>query len=304
MKPVPVKIPAVYRIAHFSDFHIDDDDDRRIAIKMIKDAVGRGINHILITGDLLARANMGLAKCFWQSLTRLGWAGTERCSFVPGNHDVYAVSDKFCEDPTRGVIESWRAPFQPASRARAMLAQVTRSSRRGACVTSLCQQSVFASGKVLADGAVVLAMADTTRKRKVNFLRWQEGELPDNARQRIRRFFGKNKQAPHRILAIHHSPLDEDIEGGLNQLFADPKPREMLKWIEESGATLVCCGHIHQVSGIRKARMKSGCIILRAGVAGGMHDDKRAYHLIELHQNGKASIRRIDFRPLMQGSHK
>lgn len=286
----------MFRVAHFSDFHIDDDNGSRIAIKMIKDAVARGADHIFITGDLLARANMALANKFWRDMSRKGWARGNLCTYVPGNHDIYAGSDKFLDTPGRALLDSLPVFVHRFWRSRARLAKMTESTRRGECVKYHNKSDVFGIGKILAGGTVALASADTTRKGKPPLWRWQEGELSVEVRSGIRRFFGKHKDAPHRILAMHHSPFDEEIRGPFNQLFAEPSPATILTWIKsESMATLVCCGHIHQVTGIRKERLGRRCHVLRAGTAGGMHGDKRVYFMLELRSNGAFTSRRIVF---------
>ena len=171
---------------------------------------------------------------------------------------------------------------------------MTESTRRGECVEYQSRTDVYSVGKILAGGKVLLASADTTRKGNLPLWRWQEGELSAGVRSGIRRFFDRNRDAPHRILGMHHSPFDEEILGPFNQLFAVPKPATILKWIKnESQATVVCCGHIHEVAGIRKERLGRRCHVLRAGTAGGMHGDKRVYFMLELQPNGAFSSRRI-----------
>jgi len=287
------KLRHSYIVAHFSDFHIDSSYEVDTALEMVGNAVGRGADHIMITGDLLARANMRYAESFWKGLRKMRWSGAERCTFVPGNHDVFAVADGFVESRPRALLKSLPALVKWPSFNREKLGRLTKSCRKGSFASALCSDDTFAVGKVLAGGRVVIAGVDTTFRGSAKVWNLQTGRLPQSTRDGIAGFFGRHARATHRLLAMHHSPFEEDIHGGLEQQFVDPPPHEVMNWLASSGATCVCCGHIHQIHSIKKTKLSNGCFILRAGTAGGMHGDKRAYHLIDLRPDGKAIARRI-----------
>jgi len=287
---------TTYRIAHFSDFHIGNEDELQSAMRLVQDAISQGADHLIITGDLLERADMPIAAVFWDFLKEHGWATAERCTFAPGNHDVFAISDIFPTSPAE-LVELFKRSAgvftQSPSRARARLAKITASSRHGSGAEQLCPDSAFAVGKVLSGGSVVVAAVDTTRKGRIEPWLWQEGELSTQERNAVTRFFAQHKAAKHRILAMHHSPLTEDIAGPFNQLFAEPKPEVIQEWLKSCGATHVLCGHIHQVHSIENSRLSSTCRILRAGTAGGWGDDQCVYHLLDLQADGKTKTTRI-----------
>ena len=166
----------------------------------------------------------------------------------------------------------------------------------------LVQGEEYPVGKVLGSDVVIAAL-DTTRHGRYNPQRWGEGELPEFHMRAVERFFELYRHARHRVIAMHHTPWRERILGErwLPQNFAHPEPEAVMRWLEESGATLGLCGHIHCIRDIEKRRLGKDALVLRAGTAGGMHeegepDDRvRAYHIIDLPVKGRRNIRCVTF---------
>ena len=294
VKPKTLKSQP-YRLAHFSDFHIGDEQGLKMALEMVRDAVSQKIDHILITGDLLDCAELHLAKRFWAVIKRMGWATSDKCTFVPGNHDIFPFSANFGLGQDRSALLKTAiqmCKLRPSTRTRDQLARLTMHARQGA--VSLCRTSDFAVGKVLGSGSVVIASADSSSTSPWPWL-WQTGELSEDVRKGISRFFKQHSGAKHHLLAFHHSPRETDpaeVQGPFNQLFDDPKPADVRAWIRKSGASFVFCGHIHQADDIDLWPCCPNCQVFRAGASGGWLDGNRVYHLVAFYPDGKVAIRR------------
>ena len=281
-----------YRIAHLSDFHLvgqDEDFDRCLALA--DDARDQGAEHLVVSGDLVESGEMAVLRAFVAGLKRRGWAGSNRLTIVPGNHDIFPF--------TKRKIPTLRRPTSIFDD----FVAITRGSRTGKGFRSLIRGSAYPFGKVLNEH-VVLAGVDTTRNGQFNPLQWASGEFPGEQMGAVEEFFARWGHVPHRVLVMHHHPWAEVFEGGgmIEQNFVDPPPEEVFEWIEDfSQATLVLCGHVHRKDGIEIRRFGRRGKILRAGTAGGVDDEengqkRRVYHLLDLARNGSVRIRAQEFR--------
>ena len=82
------------RIAHFSDFHLKDTGKQYLrALALMDHAIEQdGVDHLVITGDIVEGSRMDVYEAFMESLTAWGWASARRLTVVPGNHDVFHKS--------------------------------------------------------------------------------------------------------------------------------------------------------------------------------------------------------------------
>ena len=275
-----------FRLAHFSDFHLTEiNEDFHRSLALVDDAIEQGADHLVITGDLVESGQMEVVKAFLVALKQRRWAGAKRLTLIPGNHDIFPFSKR--------VISPIRRPTAIFDEFVAL----TRGSRTGAGVTKLVRDEPYPFGKVLHKGVVLVGM-DTTRNGKFNPLRWSEGELPEHHRDAAAEFFAEHTKAKHRIVAMHHHPWKEFFHGGkwIEQNFTTPRPEEVEAWLRKCGATLVLCGHVHQVAGIEARQFGRKCRVLRSGTAGGVDDEDadgnklRIYHLVDFGTNGKVQI--------------
>lgn len=277
-----------YTLAHLSDFHfadLDEDFDRGCAL--VDDAIEQGADHLVVTGDIADAAQIEVVRGFIKHLKGRQWAGPDRLTVIPGNHDIFPVS--------RHSFPSFRRPsclFKD-------FAQATHSCRTGA--ERLVADGPYPFGKVLGSDVVLVGM-DTTRNGQFNPLNWAEGELEAHHREAVTEFFMRHAKAKHRIVAMHHHPWEEEVECGdwIEQNFTTPPPEEVEAWLRKCGATLVLCGHIHQQDGIEQRRLGRRCRVLRSGTAGGVDDEedgdkRRIYHLVELSTSGTAKFIRREF---------
>ena len=279
-----------YTLAHLSDFHfafLDDDFARGCAL--VDDAIAHGADHLVVTGDIADAAQMEVVRGFIRHLKGRAWAGPERLTVIPGNHDIFPISLR-----SRPSLRRPNLLFQKFN-------QATSGCRKGAA--SLVAGETYPFGKVLSPDVVIVGM-DTTRNEQFNPLKWAEGELQENHRAAVTDFFARHSQARHRIVAMHHHPWVENLEDSdwVEQNFTTPPPEEVEAWLRTCGATLVLCGHVHQAESIEIRKLGRRCRVLRSGTAGGVDDEAadgdklRVYHLVVLGANGRKKIVRRDFR--------
>ncbi len=278
----------ILRLAHFSDFHLKDfGPDFERSLFLIDDAISRGVDHLMLTGDLVDAAEMDVVAAFISELDGMGWGTSDKLTIIPGNHDIFPVAFK-------SLLSARFRHRRPSSLGEEFI-DLTRRSRTGKGCRKLLRGETYPFGKVLDDRVVVVGL-DTTRKGQYNPRRWAEGELPESDMRAADRFLSAHADATHRLIVMHHHPWKEELIGGdwIDQNFTTPPPEEVFDWIEESGANLVLCGHVHSLDAVERRRFKGG-LIFRAGTAGGDHDvcdgdRRRGYHLIDLHENGRVAI--------------
>lgn len=279
---------STYRIAHFSDFHLRDTGiELNRATRLFRDAISQGIDHIVLTGDIVDAAQVEVIGKLWGRLRRLGWSSGAKMTFAPGNHDIFPVTKRW--------------PFVNISRPTGNFRQVcniTGSCRRGKNVEEL--GNPFPVGKVLSE-SVVIAALDTTRNGQYMPTRWSEGELSAEHRDAMREFLDQHKDKAHRIVAMHHTPFDifQSEDNRFNMNFMVPPPKAVREWLLACGATLVLCGHVHCETTRKKIGRK--CWVLQAGTAGGVDEEappekaSRSYHIIECSPHGRVSFMKRQF---------
>lgn len=280
-----------YRIAHFSDFHLANLNlDFERSLMLVDDAADQEADHLMLTGDLVESGQMPIVAAFVEALKHRGWAGSDKLTIIPGNHDIFPFSKR--------ALPTLRRPTAIFEE----FVTLTRRSRKGRNVTKLVRGEPFPFGKILTKDVVLVGL-DTTRTGQYNPFRWAEGELPEHHREAASEFLAANSKAKHRIVAMHHHPWFENLEGNnwIEQNFTTPPPDEIEAWLRKSAATLVLCGHVHAEDGVEKRRLGKKCVAFRAGTAGGVDDayedgdKKRIYHLIDLESNGKVRVTPREF---------
>ncbi|HPY30163.1 MAG TPA: metallophosphoesterase [Verrucomicrobiota bacterium] len=277
-----------YHIAHFSDFHLCAvDDDFHCSLAMIDDAVERGVDHIVITGDIVDCAQMDVYTAFFQALRKRKLTEATRLTIIPGNHDIFPLSTRPIPIPP-----FWRRPTANFEK----LLKVIRPTFSSKTATQLVAGEPFPVAKRLGKDVLLVAL-DTTRNEQYLPIRWAEGELPSHHRSAVRRHLARNSHVRHKIIVMHHSPWREEFEGDwlIEQNFTTPPPEEVRAWIKSCQADLLLCGHVHTKDSIKRTRIGS-CRALRAGTSGGIDDDgRRIYHTISLSSTGQQRFRAYEF---------
>lgn len=269
-----------------------------LALKMVEDAIDKGVDHIAISGDLVETAETDVVEAFWYRLKALEWTGSDRLTIVPGNHDVFPFSAKKIGMPGRPTTR-WKR-----------FCTIVRASRSGKAAQVLVGGQYYPVGKVLATGVVLVAMDSTRTAYAHQLKRWtldsSGGEFPDHAADAAKTFFDNHRMAAHRVVIMHHYPWEEGVYFGRFSTFpadfVEPRPPVVAAMLREMGCTLVLCGHIHQESGIEKRKLGT-VTAFRAGTAGGIDEEqddngcrKRIYHVVELNSDGSVRFKKHTFR--------
>lgn len=123
---------------------------------------------------------------------------------------------------------------------------------------------------------------------------WCSGELVEEHIDAVGEFFDAHLDKKHRIVVMHHCVWEEESENArFPMIMADPDPVTATDWVNWAGASLVLCGHYHGLAGVQEAVLGDGSTLgLCAGTAGGVDEDDgmRAYHVVDLLENGKVEI--------------
>ena len=288
----------MYRIAFFSDFHLRKvDEDFHRALALIRDAVNPDgdvcADHVVITGDIVDCAQIDVLEMFAENLAEMNLISSGEITVVPGNHDNFPWSKE--------------KPFLKPSRPTGNWEQFCRlfgRTLRGRESKRLIRGEVYPVGKKLTSNAVLTAL-DSTRNNTYDPFKWASGELPQDHVDAIKRFFSDNRSAKHRIVVMHHCPW-ADLYDSESPLFpmgmAIPDSRDAVRWLKAAGTTLILCGHYHTLDGVKRKQLAQGMLGFRAGTAGGADEEEiRAYHVINLQDNGRViiTVRRFDPSELM-----
>ena len=84
-----------YRLAHLSDLHLRGPSDKlrqRRVLRLVKNVIDSGVDHILLGGDLVDDGNIEDAAPLIGLLKKAGYFCSKRLSVVPGNHDIWPFS--------------------------------------------------------------------------------------------------------------------------------------------------------------------------------------------------------------------
>ena len=82
----------MYRLAHITDVHIkynSPEPNLGVFRALLNDAVSRGCDHILLTGDLSDYCDNRDFAIIRNLLTEFKLLDPDRLSVVPGNHDIF-----------------------------------------------------------------------------------------------------------------------------------------------------------------------------------------------------------------------
>jgi hypothetical protein len=284
---------SVYRVAFLADFHLRDtgrDFDRAIAL--VADAIGPEVaaDHVILGGDLVDAAQLGVVEELRDALRRLRVASSARLTVVPGNHDIFPVSKRW----------PYYRPSRPTANWRAFCDLFARA-RRGPGSRQLLRGEPYPVGKVLSRN-VVLAALDSTRNHQLDPRAWAAGELPEEHVDAVEACFAAHASARHRIVVMHHCPwlpLTVGEHAAFPMGMAAPGHKTAVKWLRRAGATLVLCGHLHTRAGIERRALGGGLVGFRAGAAGAADDPTglRVYHVIDLPARGHIRIAARELTP-------
>ncbi len=96
-----------------------------------------------------------------------------------------------------------------------------------------------------------------------------------------------DEEIDHKILVMHHFPDKINFKHGwIPKNFWKPKPEKVAAWIEETGASLVLCGHVHETDEYGY----EGYHVLVSGACCAVHQanpNLRAFHVVDLKASGQ-----------------
>ncbi len=96
-----------YLIAHISDLHLSSEFRRqniRRVKRLLEFIARRGVDHLVITGDLAANAQPMEFEMVRSLLSSYGFLDPERTTVIPGNHDIFGgvhTAEDVLEFPSR-----------------------------------------------------------------------------------------------------------------------------------------------------------------------------------------------------------
>jgi predicted phosphodiesterase len=276
------------KLAHFSDIHYGHSASDAVWLdKMIEHAVTSGVDHIVISGDLLDHANLKDLKKIIPIFKKHGVFDSKRLTLVPGNHDILGVS----KHRKRAIIKE---------------SILSRKLRRDRFVSEFegltvsCQKGPHKSAafmKTVKD--VALIGIDTTCLRY-----WTRGvvgksQLKDVAH--LIRAARKSKKFP--IVVGHHRPIAVDLEDtpAIYQLHAKVMREDMnlidgeklLATIKSAGCDLYLCGHWHVMPMYEHYAKEDGVRVWTQGRSGAVdqkRNPRRSYDLVTIYR-GRVSRR-------------
>lgn len=268
----------MYRIAHFSDFHLVSPSvwDYQRTMMLIADAIDEeNVDHIVITGDIVESQNTGTIEAFVGKLRAWGWSSSSKLSIVPGNHDIFPYN--FVKSRKPWTLMRPQTAFKK-------YCGITRCCRVGKNSSQLFRGDAFPYGKELTS-KVVLAGMDTTANDKRNPFYCARGEMSEEDRDAVSSFFHSHPRAVHRVVLMHHYP--DKVRPNL--AFINPKYRAVQTWLSEMGASLVLCGHIHEGLGDKERDFRIGPSRTRV-LCNGDSGYNWQYALINLHDSGRVTV--------------
>ena len=285
----------MYSIGHFSDFHLVDTGEEFFrALALVDHAIEHNeVDHLVITGDIVHSSRMDVYEAFISTLAGWGWASSDKLTVVPGNHDIFS---------NKARLMTGAGPQRRFER----LCDSTKRTRRGRDTRLLVANAEpppgmhpFPFSKVLSAAVVLVGMDTSVSDAGFVSQRQAQGELDEVDMGVAAEFLAEHARACHRIIAMHHCPIWADYESGdwIEMNFVDPEPEEVQRWIGETGANLVLCGHTHEIGDYVIGR---GCQVLVSGASGGRNQpdpETRSYHLVRLPRAGRAR-----YKPCVMGT--
>jgi 3',5'-cyclic AMP phosphodiesterase CpdA len=282
------------KIAHFGDLHFAAADLKSSASGpgslhsftwALCDAFARGVDHIVISGDLLEGGYPAGYRKVRHQLERAGVFDPRRLSIVPGNHDLFYYPAVLCGKPRRTFLHHMGVTLRQAGQS-SLLRLSTRSKRHKAfwetfdeLVPAACRvfdQAQLPFIKPLG-GDVVLVGMDTTAPRVSKLPgRCQLQSVAGHTRVEDWLAVASALQAhwpnQRRVVLMHHYPFRTRPTG-----FRKRDYLRLWQCLRRIRAEAVLCGHLHASNGtsVRRGRVAIFC----QGTSGGVHRTTPTYSL-------------------------
>jgi len=258
------------KLAHLSDLHLGGSHPRKRARRvkaLIDRAIGEGIDHLLLGGDLVDSADLDDLDPLVEHLRKRRFFSASRLSVVPGNHDCWPFSfDDLGSQILKEAVDSAGALVSssdwPAQERYEQFGEIFSGTFKG--TAQYYDEDPYPCVKVVGDLAIV--MLDTTSDTPK---RCVQGNFDNDEGE-----FVLGELEAHdgpRVLHMHHVPwqvgpfdasahIDElslylrvaaqayEKAGGDLDALGDPDFRDLRavrRFIRKAQFDAVLCGHVH-----------------------------------------------------------
>ncbi len=251
----------MFRLCHLSDPHLraEAPETRACLDGLLADALARGADHVVLTGDLVERPGRAHLEALKSVLVARGLWSSRRVTVLPGNHDVAGhPSDPSTPASRRRALTRFLDFFAPVN---GPLAPGRPVRKRFGPVELV--GLVTASPHHRVEGLVTPADLEAIARRP-------------------------RREICHRILAIHHHPWP--APAGYVPRYGRILPeglREGQALIEAAAAggfTLLLHGHIHAAGGPFDRRLRGIAVRCQGTAKGRRGPDGRLWHGYDLHR--------------------
>jgi len=241
-----------YSIVHLSDPHFGGEADLA-RIGALEDMMpDLAPDLVVVSGDLTVRARHGEFQAAREWLREL-----ERSApvfVIPGNHDVQWWRRPLLPYGSQAIYAKYRTYFGP------VLAPLHRSSE------------VVVAGVHTAHGLAWRSLGPDPREWTVT------GHLTAREMERVSAVFQRAEPGQARIIVMHHNVLRGEQSGRMGLV----RWKRVHRWLMESGADLVLCGH----DPLNKTDVMGGVVISCAGALARRAPEDRpaAFHRIVIEE--------------------
>ncbi len=275
------------RIAHFSDLHLCAEFGGRAqaqaVLDTITDAINRGAEHFVFTGDMVEHANLGHFEPILKGLKELEFTSSKHITIVPGNHDVVPVSAGSCN-----------FSFTTTSSARKKAWSLCRKYSEKDYRVWSNRDIPFV--KKIADHALIVGV-DSNEYPSATTFRPASGLVTTATMSRIEKVLDHDYYArvKRKVLAIHHPPIQ--LRRLQDSAFAPDWQlqnwEEVREFCKRVGFDVILSGHWHNSgSASLKHRIGEGRLILSASNMSRTKCEV-VYTLIDLPARGSVRVRRV-----------
>ncbi len=240
-------------VAHISDLHLSPEHRRKNirATKRLLEYIGTlGVDHLVITGDIVATAGKQDFQLARAILKSSGWLDSKALSIVIGNHDIFG-GVHHAED----ILTFPKHCKQTDYKAKVMEFHDYFHEAFDKCLLG-SQSSVFPYGKVIGD-VVFVGMNSVAEYSKLGNPIGSNGEVSEGEFKRTQKILSSDLLTRKRkIVLIHHhfyKPSGNDV-GTMHSVWNAIERQTMklrgknklLELFRKSNIDLVLHGHLHE----------------------------------------------------------
>lgn len=267
------------RLCHISDPHVGGRKGSLAVLDhLVGDAVTRGADHVIVTGDLLDRPFMENLRSAVGVFKRHGLWSSARCTLLPGNHDVSGLPEDSLFGGSRGARHEALGRFLRATR------HVNGPHPRG--------------GPPLGPGRPVLKRLGGVRLLCLSSVSLDDstaGELRGGDLEAVRRAFERTRRCS-RVVALHHQPYPAPAR--LEARYGRSIPQGLKNWkallevCSEAGVALILHGHLHTSAGPFDRRLRGVRVSCQGTARGELTQEGRRFGYDMYHLSAGRLVRR------------